>query len=285
MSDDEISIGGGLFEEPEDFRPPPPQAHFTKYERNYATNETNHGINEINLRLVGKSPLWGHLLWNAGVYTANFIEKNSETYVKDKKVVELGAASALPSMLCALNGAAKVIATDYPDPDLLENIEYNINALGYDKAKDIIDVVGYIWGHSVAEVSARLAGVAVDENGEVDESLVKGDAGKADFIIMSDLVFNHSEHEGLFKSCKRLIKPLKNGEPRSGGKCLVVFSPHRPHLVDRDLQFFTDAKELHGFDVEQIEMIHWDHPMFPEEPAETEEIRRRMYCYILHPTW
>ena len=42
-------------------------------------------------------------------------------------VLELGAAAALPSMVAALNGARKVVVTDYPDPELVENIVYNVD--------------------------------------------------------------------------------------------------------------------------------------------------------------
>jgi nicotinamide N-methyltransferase len=269
MSDEEENIfDGAIFEEPEDFKQPVFESHFVKYDRKLCSSESAHGIKEITLRLVGKSPLWGHLLWNAGVYTANFIETKAEEYVKNKKIIEFGAASALPSLLCALNGASIVICTDYPDADLLSNIKYNVDHLGYPRAQNIINVEPYIWGHQTNAISAKL-----------------GDNGKADFLIMSDLVFNHSEHHKLLKSCKDLIKPLQNGKARTGGKCLVVWSPHRPKLLNDDLKFFTDAEELFDFDVEMVEMVHWEHPMFPEEPAETEEIRKRIYCYILHPTW
>lgn len=265
MSDDEF-IDGGLFDEPEDFRPPPPEAHFAKYERKYATSNTE--IKQISLRLIGASPLWGHLLWNAGVYTGDFIEKHPEE-VEGKNIVEFGSASALPSLLCSLNNAKNVIATDYPDPALLNNIKYNIDHLGYPKAQEIIKVEDFIWGHPVDGIKEKLGG-----------------DNYADLLFMSDLVFNHTEHHKLLKSCKELIKPLNQGkEPRSGGKCLVVFSPHRPKLLAADLQFFDDAKEMFDFDVEKVEMVHWDHPMFPEEDKDTEEIRKRIYCYFLHPTW
>ncbi|GMM48447.1 S-adenosylmethionine-dependent methyltransferase [Pichia kluyveri] len=270
MSDDEFSLEGGLFVEPEDFRPPPPEAHFVKYERKYCTDESKHNITEINLRLIGSSPLWGHLLWNAGIYTGDFIEKNYEKYIKNKFVLEFGSASALPCLLSSLNNAKKVISTDYPDPELINNIQYNIDHLGYPLAKDIIKPEGFIWGNSTEDISL----------------LLKENNGKADFLIMSDLVFNHSEHKKLLKSCKELIKPLNNGKPRSGGKCLVVFSPHRPHLLENDLNFFKTAEEEFNFDVELVEMIHWHVPMFPEDyTIESEEIRKRIYCYLLHPTW
>lgn len=64
MSDDEFSFEGGLFEEPEDFAPPPTPAHFAKYDRKHSPQDGT--PSQITLRLVGNSPLWGHLLWNAG---------------------------------------------------------------------------------------------------------------------------------------------------------------------------------------------------------------------------
>lgn len=46
--------------------------------------------------------------------------------VKGKTVLELGAGGGLPSLVCALNGAAQVVVTDYPDADLIENLRYNV---------------------------------------------------------------------------------------------------------------------------------------------------------------
>jgi len=45
-------------------------------------------------------------------------------------VLELGAGGGLPSLVCALSGAAHVVVTDYPDADLIENLRYNITHCG-----------------------------------------------------------------------------------------------------------------------------------------------------------
>jgi nicotinamide N-methyltransferase len=42
-------------------------------------------------------------------------------------VLELGAGSGLPSLVCAINGAKQVVVTDYPDADLVENLRYNVS--------------------------------------------------------------------------------------------------------------------------------------------------------------
>ena len=46
--------------------------------------------------------------------------------MQGKTVLELGAGGGLPSLVCALSGAAQVVVTDYPDADLIENLRYNV---------------------------------------------------------------------------------------------------------------------------------------------------------------
>ncbi|SMN21259.1 similar to Saccharomyces cerevisiae YLR285W NNT1 Putative nicotinamide N-methyltransferase, has a role in rDNA silencing and in lifespan determination [Maudiozyma saulgeensis] len=245
MSDIE-SLNGALFEEPEDFRPPAPKEHFVTYTRDYIAPESKSQKKDIELKLVGNSPLWGHLLWNAGKYTAQHIDKHPEQIV-GKSVLELGAASALPSIVAGLVGAKNVVSTDYPDADLISNIEHNCNGL------DNVNVQGYIWGNSYNEI------------------LKLNNNEKFDFIILSDLVFNHTEHHKLLKTTRDLLK--------EDGRALVVFSPHRPKLLGDDLKFFDTAKDDYNFKVTKIEMVNWK-PMF-EEDDETIEIRSRVYAYYL----
>ncbi|RLV84697.1 Protein N-methyltransferase NNT1 [Meyerozyma sp. JA9] len=249
MSDDEIDVG--LFEEPEGFLPPPPEPHFATYERkiNGAKPST------IEMRLVGKSPLWGHMLWNAGIYTADYLDKHSKELVRGKRVLELGAAAGLPSLVCGLNEAAYVLSTDYPDPDLIANIQYNVDHTP--DAKNI-EVRGYIWGNDIGAMMFNEENKAAKE----DE--------KFDLIILSDLIFNHNQHHNLLKSCKQLLN--------ASGLIFVVFSPHRAHLLHEDLRFFETCKE-YGFKSKQNDMQIWN-PMFEEE-EETAEIRSRVYSYFL----
>lgn len=250
MSDVESLTGGNLFEEPEDFRPPPPAPHFAKYERAYISSKSKSKQKSIELRLVGSSPLWGHLLWNAGIYTAKHLDLHPDL-VLDKNVLELGAAGALPSVIAGLIGAKRVVATDYPDADLIDNIKHNVQNL------ENVSVEGYIWGNPYDDIIKHFAG---DDDGQ-----------KFQLIILSDLVFNHTEHDKLLKTTKDLLS--------RDGKALVVFSPHRPHLLDADLNFFKKAEEEYDFNVEKIEMVNWK-PMF-EGDAGPVEVRSRIYAYYL----
>ncbi|SCU85658.1 LANO_0C04918g1_1 [Lachancea nothofagi CBS 11611] len=259
MSDSESFIQGDIFEEPEGFYQPPPDAHFAPYERKNVPECSKSQAQTVNLRLVGSSPLWGHLLWNAGIYTAQHFDKYPEL-VQDKVVLELGAAAALPSIVAGLIGVKKCVTTDYPDADLIQNIQYNVDQELYDGQSEFdpvnrsVVVEGYIWGNSYEPITKHLP----------------TGTSKFDLIILSDLVFNHTEHLKLLKTTKDLLA--------SNGKALVVFSPHRPWLLNDDLQFFETAKE---FDLtpEKIEMVHWK-PMF-EEDEETSEVRSRVYAYYL----
>lgn len=256
MSDSEdFELDSGMFEEPQDFRPPQAESHYVEYERKV----TDPVPSKIKLKLVGKSPLWGHLLWNAGIYTADYLDKHAKDLVTGKRVLELGAASALPSLVCALNDASLVVSTDYPDPELISNIEDNFEAIKPHVANSV-EVKGFIWGNDVASL------FGAQEDTEITEK------DKFDLVILSDLVFNHTEHEKLLKTCQETCK--KNG------KCFVVFSPHRAHLVDADLKFFETC-EHYGFRADPIDLIQMT-PMF-EEDETTASIRARVYSYYLTP--
>lgn len=254
MSDDEF-IDTGLFAEPEGFTPPPPPPHFAKYQRKNKTDPA-----ELNLRLVGKSPLWGHLLWNAGIFTADYLDKHAEELVAGKDVLELGAAAGLPSLICGINKCNRVVCTDYPDPDLISNIQHNFDhCQGLDLSKTVVK--GFIWG-------ADAKPLMEDSEKEIQ------DEDKFDLVILSDLVFNHTEHLKLLKTCRDTVK--KNG------KCLVVFSPHRPKLLENDLEFFKTCEDFQ-FKAEKIDLVTWK-PMF-EEDDESIDIRARVYSFFLVPQW
>ncbi|CAN3501416.1 protein N-terminal and lysine N-methyltransferase EFM7 [Diutina catenulata] len=258
MSDDEF---GGFFEEPEGFRPPPPAAHYASYDRKPEGGKPS----TVKLRLVGSSPLWGHMLWNAGIYTADHLDAHPEL-VRGKRVLEVGAASGLPSLIASLNDASLVTCTDYPDPDLVANIEENFAMLREQAKLAPYSVQGYIWGQDVRPLVGREAEASSADDLTEEE--------RYDLCILSDVVFNHTEHHALLSTCRKTLK--------KSGRALVVFSPHRPWLLEADLQFFETCEE-HELKAEKIEMVNWK-PMFDED-EETVEIRSRVYAYYLVPQW
>jgi EEF1A N-terminal glycine/lysine methyltransferase len=240
MSEDDIDLSNDLFHEED---PPTPPPVFVEVGRgNGAT---------IKLRLVNKSPLWGHLLWSASKVLARYLEANKSLY-RDKYVLELGAAAGLPSIICALEGAKKVIVTDYPDPDLLYNIRCNLETAELINAS----VKGYIWGRDAAELLEEI------------------DHARFDLLILSDLIFNHQAHPALLQTCKDCLSD------RPGAQILVFFTHHRPHLADKDNAFFTLASEQ-GFLIQKImEDRAEENIMFENDPGSS-DVRATVHGYSL----
>jgi len=187
---------------------------------------------QLSIRLVGSHPLWGHYLWNAAKSFAFFLDLNSHKFCKGKNVLELGAGGGLPSLVAGLAGAKTVVATDYPDTVLIQNLEHNLVSNLPSDVQSLIHVQGYRWG---SDTQALL--------GYCPEGF--------DVILMSDLIFNHSQHEALLLTCDKVLRKQQISSTESCPCLLVFYTHHRPHLAARDLEFFHKATE-HGWLSEKI---------------------------------
>ncbi|KAF9586706.1 nicotinamide n-methyltransferase [Lunasporangiospora selenospora] len=289
MSDSSASEGemGGMFAEPAEFNPPPPEPTFETF--------TRHGDKtpqEIRLRLVGSHPLWGHHLWNAAKVFASYLDSHPE-YSLNKSILELGAGAALPSFIAAVNGASKVVITDYPDQDLISNIEFNAKeAMPTQVANGTVVVQGYLWGSNTRPLLAHLNPSTDNAHSTAAETTPKQQL--FDTIILSDLVFNHSQHRSMLKTCKETLKP-------GTGRVFVFLTHHRPWLADADDKFFEVAAAApappqdkrsgndssdderdpggFGFIVEKI-VEEKMAPMFKDDPG-SEEVRSTVHGYIM----
>ena len=131
------------------------------------------------------------LRWNAARALAGFLQRNPVLYV-GLTVLELGAGGGLPGLVAAKCGARKVVLTDYPDEALLDNLAYNVaqnvvqqkqSGSACADAAAACCVLGYVWGNPVdplfdallPDTSTQVAGTGFD------------------LIILSDLIFNHSQ--------------------------------------------------------------------------------------------
>ena len=254
-----------IFEDPQDYYPPSPKP----------TTERHTLLSgyELSLRLVGHNPLWGHHLWNAGRIVSKYLE-SQKSRIESRTVLELGAGAGLPSLVCAIIGAKAVVVTDYPDPDLIENLQYNIDhCQAANKTEDQVDIKsritakGYLWG---ADPSDLL--VHVDPStGQVDISI--GPMKGFDILILADLLFNHSEHAKLVSTIKQTLKRSSQSE------ALVFFTPYRPWLLEKDLAFFDLVRE-NGFNVKKVLEEMMDKVMFENDRGD-EEIRRTVFGYVV----
>jgi len=152
-----------------------------------------------------------------------------------------------------------VVATDYPEKDILDNIEENFRRNLPDEMlqRSIAVAKGHLWGKEPEALLALLS---------------KKPANGFDFIILSDLLFNHSQHSSMLKTCQTCLHPQ--------GKVLVAFSHHRPRYERQDMEFFRAAQEApFTFKVTKLfeEKLAL---MFPEDPG-PEDVRATVHFYVL----
>ncbi|CAG8538997.1 3586_t:CDS:2 [Funneliformis mosseae] len=226
-----------IFEEPEGYLPPPSQPTFHTFSRKEENVLQSDSHKTFSIRLVGSHPLWGHILWNAGKCFAWYLDEHKEL-IKRKKVLELGAGGALPSLIAAVNGAERVVITDYPDDDLIGNIRHNV--ITNLSTTDNINILGYIWGKDTSPLLNTIS------------------SNLYDLIILSDLIFNHSQHKAILKTCEECLEPIN-------GQVLVFFTHHRPNLANKDMEFFEEAKHLKW----KVEKVHEKimNVMFDKDPG------------------
>lgn len=244
MPDSDEERAWALFDEPDNFRPktPPP----TEVEHTLCNGHV------VYLRLVGSHPLWGHHLWNAAGTLSDYLLQHKATCVDAQAVLELGAAAGLPSITAARAGARYVVATDYPDPGLVDNLRHNLAVNGCARGTGATGeranalATGYIWG---APPQALLADVAA-----------------YDTILMSDLIFNHQAHVALLDTTDACLA--------AHGQVLVFFSHHRPHLAAKDMAFFELAA-ARGYVCEEVGQWRLA-PMFPDDPGD-EQVRATVH--------
>ncbi|KAG2067284.1 hypothetical protein BDR04DRAFT_1129677 [Suillus decipiens] len=241
---------GDVFTEPP--RPPTPPPTFATYTR-------RNTFPDLKIRLVGSHPLWAHHLWNAALAFASYIDSNPEI-ARNRCVLELGAGGGLPGLVAVQNGAKKVVLTDYPEAALIDNLKFNTRQNLSPDEQDHVETQGYIWGHPVDNIM---------------RALPKDTSTGFHLIILSDLIFNHSQHDALLKSCDMCLTSRSASDDASTTPCVLVFySHHRPRLADRDLEFFSKAQAA-GWVCEEI-ITHKYSPMFPEDPGE-EEVRATVH--------
>lgn len=164
-------------------------------------------------------------------------------------MLELGAGAGIPSLVAAILGAQHVVVTDYPDVDLVENIQWNVDncdAMSVAQ-RTAIAVEGHAFGAPVESLLAHLKHFGCGIRG-------------FDTLILADLLFNHHCHPQLLLTIQRTLARS------ASARALVFFSPYRPWLLDADLNFFTLAEDG-GFIVEKIGEELTDKVMFRDDPG------------------
>ena len=178
-------------------------------------------------------------------------------------MLELGAAAGLPSLTAASLGARHVVATDYPEVDIIGNLKENVNVNKHLHASSLNDhathvggitVLPHLWGSDPSSLLAAIPSSPTITNTD----------NKFTLLILADLLYNHSSHSALLKT---LASTLSHTDPSA---CVLIFStPYRPWLWDKDIAFL-DLCRAENLVVEKI----WEKPagrvMFEEDRGDRE---------------
>lgn len=186
--------------------------------------------------------LFSHFLWNAGVQLAEFIEEGrvwqdengehtEEWSVKGESVLELGAGTGLAGLVAGLEGAEKVVISDYPAEEVLQNISSNVERnitsrkLKSPKMVAEVEVKGHEWG-------------VLDNKFSVEN---KGSFGR---ILVADCLWMPWQHGNLLKSISWFLK-------EEDGKAWVVAGFHTGREKMRGFYAESALKEA-GLIIERI---------------------------------
>lgn len=252
-SDTTDNMDTSLFADPDDFYPPTPPPTVSTH--TLLSGQT------LNLHLVGHSSLEAHHLWNGSRVCADYFEADPAR-VADLTVLEIGAGAGLPSLAAAILGAKKVVVTDYPDPDLVENLWKNCSEAGllpdnqddWEGGRIVAD--GFVWGADPAP-------------------LLKRAPGGFDVLILADLLFRHSEHGSMVKTIRDCLRRTR------GSKAYVFFTSYRPWLRHKDFAFFDLVREK-GLAVEKVLERKMERPLFENDPGD-EEVLKTVTGWVV--TW
>lgn len=165
------------------------------------------------------TPLYANYIWPGSIVMADFLQQNSNLII-NKSVMELGAGTGLPSLVCCKLQARVVVCTDFPEPIVIDNLNTVKNR---NKCENMI-VQSLEWGNDEQLAHAR--------------SLTSDSKG-FDVILLAELLWKdtYKLHDVLAKSVKMICA--------DGGIVLVAFA-HRPseeHTPDNDLEFIRRLEE------------------------------------------
>jgi nicotinamide N-methyltransferase len=81
--------------------------------------------------------------WNTSKVLSTFLLRNPAVF-RGKRILELGAGAGLPVLVAGVSGAERVVITDYPDEQLVDNIRWNVgcNVQQGEQPHVLVDVSG-----------------------------------------------------------------------------------------------------------------------------------------------
>lgn len=195
--------------------------------------------------------LFAHYLWNSAVVAAALIEDYSSLpptatssqplthpfNLTHLSTLELGAGTALPSLLGALSGALSVVITDHPSsPSITSdaihiNTQRNLFPEGTPPRTDAtVEVRGYVWGETTLWSPSAY--------GQAQPLLSRSSSIPTptfDRVILCDCLWMRCQHANLISSIQHWLSP----SPSSLALVIAGFHTGRRNVQD----FFALATE------------------------------------------
>ncbi|POW11398.1 hypothetical protein PSTT_05303, partial [Puccinia striiformis] len=155
-----------------------------------------------------------HVLYPASIRLSRYIQENAKKLFPNNlsiKVLELGAGGGLPGLMCALSGASlllfiffpqcaeQVVTTNFPDPDLIKILEWNADEHLPASLRDRLIVKGTKLDGGLSQMAQT---TSLHESTTSSPSTASSSSPGFDLLLLSDLVFNHSEHNSLLTTCE-----------------------------------------------------------------------------------
>jgi nicotinamide N-methyltransferase len=198
-----------------------------------------------------------HSQWSGSVQIADYLAAHPEL-VAGKRIVEVGAAAALPSLVALSLGAEHCLITDYPSDHLLSAIRVNVHANAA-----ILGLAGTYWESGSGNTSAPSStnnssndnnpaasstyntetATILDSGVAEERCVVEGHLWGSplparhnqafDVCIVAECLWNHPQHAALLASLNGFLKP--------GGVVLLSYAHHIPGCEEADDAFFAMA--------------------------------------------
>ncbi|AEO63245.1 uncharacterized protein THITE_2108210 [Thermothielavioides terrestris NRRL 8126] len=197
--------------------------------------------------------LFSHYLWNSSLLLAELIEAGTLGLLPDDaaaggvgtagvrlgcdvaglSTIELGAGTALPSIMAGLLGARRVVVTDYPSPVVLATLRENVAGVVREKyapagrfAVEEVVVEGHAWG-------------------DLETPLARENRRAFDRVFAADCLWMPWQHENLRRSVAWFL-----GEDE-GARAWVIAGFHTGR--DKMSSFFAEeALAAVGLEVEHL---------------------------------
>ncbi|KAK4179101.1 hypothetical protein QBC36DRAFT_323392 [Triangularia setosa] len=193
--------------------------------------------------------LFSHYLWNSSLMLAELIEAGTlglplpwsglggdvkSFGVTGLSSIELGAGTALPSIMGGLLGAKRVVVTDYPAPPVIKTLRENVmrgvdkeNAVGGRYGLEEVVVEGHGWG-------------------ELDTPLARGNKNEFDRVFVADCLWMPWQHGNLRRSIGWF---MKEGDDQARAWVVAGFHTGREKMRG----FFEEEKlREEGLEVERL---------------------------------